>query len=99
MFTVTVARANHLAIDEIGLGEKFGMDPISCQSLRDPSRCPNQPVQELAGVRLRATPSGTSPREGLEHGGLFCKQSVSQRNSDRTHLQLTRNPRAAVQSR
>jgi hypothetical protein len=29
-----------------------GIDPIACQPLRDPSRCPIWPVQALAGVRL-----------------------------------------------
>jgi hypothetical protein len=45
MFTVTVARANQLAIDEIRLGEMIEVAPISCQSLEEPSRCPNRSVQ------------------------------------------------------
>jgi hypothetical protein len=45
MFTVTVAKENQLAVDEIGLGEMVGVDSISCQSLGDPSHGPIRPVQ------------------------------------------------------
>jgi hypothetical protein len=50
--TVVVARPNLVAISEIMLGEKVGVDPISCQSLGDPRRRPNRPAKVLAGARL-----------------------------------------------
>jgi hypothetical protein len=42
--TVAVARPNLVSINEIMLGEMVGVDPISCQSLGNPSRCPNRPA-------------------------------------------------------
>jgi hypothetical protein len=69
MLMVTVARANHLIISEIKLGEWLGMDPILCQSLGDPCRCPNRPVKVLAGARVPATPSRTLPGKGIELRG------------------------------
>jgi hypothetical protein len=58
MFTVTMARAILVTICEIGLGEMVGIDPIACQPLRDPSRCPNRPVQCLAKASPRVNAVG-----------------------------------------
>jgi hypothetical protein len=98
-FMVTVASATLLIISGIKLGERFGMSPILCPSLGNPSRCPIRPVQELAGLRPRSTPSWTQHSEGLEPGGVFCSMSATQCNSDRTQLWLAKNPRSFSQNR
>ena len=77
-FTVTVASTTLLIISEIKLGERFGMSPIPCPSLGNPSRSPIPPVQKLAGLRPRSTPSWTQHGEGLELGGVFCSMSETQ---------------------
>jgi hypothetical protein len=51
--TVAVARPNLVSINEIMLGEMVGVDPIWCPLLGEPCRCPNRPVQVLAGARPR----------------------------------------------
>jgi hypothetical protein len=77
-FAVTMVSTTLLIISEIKLGERFGMSPIPCPSLGNPSRCPIPPVQELAGLRPRSTPSWTQHSEGLEPGGVFCSMSETQ---------------------
>jgi hypothetical protein len=94
MFTVTVARAILVTISEIRLGEMVGVDPIACQSLRDPSRCPIRPVQALVGARLRVSTVEDVSCKGIETGGLFCKPSATHKNSKRTCFLLARTPRA-----
>jgi hypothetical protein len=76
MSTVAVAMVNHLAIDEIVLGEIVRVGPISCPSLGAASLGSLQPVQVLAGAPQRAPLSGTSPCKEIERGGFFA-QTVS----------------------
>jgi hypothetical protein len=78
MFTVVVARTNLVTISEIVLGEMVGVDPISCPPLGSAGHGPVRLVCKLAGAWLRATPSGTSPCEGIEDRGLFCNLSETQ---------------------
>jgi hypothetical protein len=84
MFTVAVARTTRVTISEIVLGERVGVDSISCPPLGSAGHGPVRPVCKLAGARLRATLSGTLPREGIEDRGLFCNLSETHRNSERT---------------
>jgi hypothetical protein len=97
MFTVAVARTNLVTISEIVLGEMVGVDPISCPPLGSAGHGPVRPVCKLAGASPCSPPSWTSPCEKLELQGLFCKQSATQCNSDRTHLQLVKTPRTLLQ--
>jgi hypothetical protein len=76
--TVAVARPNLVAISEIMLGEKVGVDPISCQSLGDPRRCPNRSVCELTGALLSSSPSGIRRGKEKEIQGPYCKLSATQ---------------------
>jgi hypothetical protein len=98
MFTVAVARTNRVTISEIMLGEMVGVDPISCPPLGSAGHGPVRPVCKLAGARPRSTPSGTSPCEELELQGLLCNLSATLGNSNRTHLQLVKNPRPFSQN-
>jgi hypothetical protein len=76
--TVAVARPNLVAISEIMLGEMVGVDPISCQSLGDPRRCPNRPICELTGALLSLSPSGIRRGKEKEIQGPYCKLSATQ---------------------
>jgi hypothetical protein len=98
MFTVTMARTNRVTISEIMLGEMVGVDPISCPPLGSAGHGLVRSVCKLAGARPHSTPSGTSPCEEIETGGLFCNTSATQCNSDRTHLHLAKTLRALLQS-
>jgi hypothetical protein len=98
MFTVTMARAILVTICEIGLGEMVGIDPIACQPLRDPSRCPIRPVQALVGARPRVNAVEVVSCKGIEDGGPFCNLSATHQNSKGTCFLLSRTPRTAVQN-
>jgi hypothetical protein len=76
MFTVTMARAILMTLCEIGLGEMVGIDPIACQPLKDPSRCPIRPVQALAGARLGMSAVGDLLLRRIRTAGTSL-QSVS----------------------
>jgi hypothetical protein len=73
------------------------VDLIWCPPLDSAGHGPVRPVCKLAGASPRSPPSGTSLCEEIETGGLFCKQSATQCNSDRTHLQLAKTLRALLQ--
>jgi hypothetical protein len=97
-FTVTVDRTNHLIECEIKLGKRLRMGPIWCSPLGGAGHSPNRPVQELAGLRPRSTPSGTCRCEEIKTVGAFCKPSATHKNSKRTCFLLTRTPRPFLQS-
>jgi hypothetical protein len=90
--------SDRVTISEIMLGEMVGVDPISCPPLGSAGHGPVRPVCKLARARPRSTPSGTSPCEELELQGLLCNLSATQGNSNRTHLQLVKNPRPFSQN-
>jgi hypothetical protein len=76
----------------------LGLGPISCQSLGELCRCPNRPVQMLAGALPCGAPSWTWPCEEMKTEGAFCKPSATRRNSKGTRFQLTKNPGSSVQN-
>jgi hypothetical protein len=72
--------------------------PISCLLLGNPSRCPNRPVYELVGARLRVNAVEVVSCKGIEDGGPFCNLSATHQNNKGTCFLLSRTLRTAVQN-
>jgi hypothetical protein len=94
---VYVNRARELTKCEIGLGESFGEGLIRCISLGSTGHSVNPPVQLRRSLSSALPSSWTFPCEEIEIEGLFCKQSATQSNSDRTHSHLVKILRALLQ--
>ena len=95
---VLAGRAWQIANHEIWLGKMTGEGSIRCSPLGSASRCPVRPVYALAGTLSRSPSSRVSACEELETEGPLCKSSVTQKNSNRTHLQLAKTLRAFLRS-
>jgi hypothetical protein len=95
---VTMNQLFQSSNSKIEWGETSGWVGIWSQSSVTTNPCVLRPVQLVGAWLPRGSPSGISQGEEIEDWGPICKSSETPKNSNRTHLQLDKTPRAFLWS-